>query len=119
MPHGHGGPGENPVEIGAFADSFLKGGTPLAAFQSQGRHENNVWATFRCDVPVKKAYLLYTKKTGDWEKRTWYSKAATFTSDNGQVRVDAELPAGTAVYYLNIQDNRNCIVSTEHVELLK
>ena len=31
-------------------------------------------------------------------------------------RVTATLPEGTRVYYLNLVDERNCVVSTEHEE---
>ena len=37
MPHGHGGAGENPEEIRVFADSILKGGSPLPRITDQGR----------------------------------------------------------------------------------
>ena len=31
-------------------------------------------------------------------------------------RVSASLPEGTRVYYLNLFDDRGCVVSTEHEE---
>jgi len=31
-------------------------------------------------------------------------------------RVSAALPEGTRVFYFNLSDSRNCVVSTEHEE---
>ena len=44
MPHGHGGPGENPAEILAFAESQLRRGQPLAKITGQGRDGDQVWS---------------------------------------------------------------------------
>jgi len=114
MPHGHGGPGENPEEIHAFADSLLKGGQPLARVTSQGREGNQVWATFEAVVPVVKAELNTTKDTGAWQERKWEAVPAQLV---GTGKVTATLPEGTTVYYLNLIDRRDLVVSTEHVEL--
>jgi dienelactone hydrolase len=112
MPHGHGGAGENPEEIRVFADSILKGGTPLPRITAQGREGANVWATFAAKLPVVKAELNYTKDTGRWQDRKWDAVPALQTA----ARVSAVLPAGTRVYYLNLYDERGCVVSTEHEE---
>jgi len=55
MPHGHGGPGENPEEIRLFADSFFKGGVPLPKSANQGRDGNNVWATYESKTPNRES----------------------------------------------------------------
>jgi dienelactone hydrolase len=112
MPHGHGGPGENPKEIHVFADSLLKGGAPLPVITGCGRDGTNVWATYSARVPVLKAKLNFTKDTGRWQDRQWESIPAGLTND----RVTASLPAGTRVYYFNLFDERDCVVSTEHEE---
>jgi dienelactone hydrolase len=113
MPHGHGGPGENPEEIRVFADSILKGGEPLAKVTGQGREGREVWATFESVVPVVKAELNTTRDTGAWPDRKWDAAPAQVEG----ARVTATLPEGTTVYYLNLFDRRDCVVSTEHVEL--
>ncbi len=114
MPHGHGGPGENPKEIGVFADAVLRGGTPLATVTGQGRHDRKVWATFRSREPVVKAELNFTKATGRWQDRLWESTPAEISPEH---KVTATLPEGTTVYYFNLVDDRDCVVSTEHEEL--
>jgi len=114
MPHGHGPAGEAPKEIAVFADSITKGGDPLPRITGQGRKGNYVWATFETKVPVIKAELNYTCDTGRWQDRKWEATPAKL-EDNG--KVTATLPEGVAVYYINLFDSRDCVVSTEHEEL--
>jgi hypothetical protein len=114
MPHGHGGPGENPEEIRAFADSLLKGGDPLARITGQGRQGRQVWVTFRSRVPVVRAELNITHDGGPWQDRRWEALPAQVDPAG---RVTATLPEGVTVYYLNLIDRRDLVVSTEHVEL--
>jgi hypothetical protein len=113
MPHGHGGAGENPEEIHVFADSILKGGAPLPVVTGTGRTATNVWATFNSQNSVTRAELNFTRDTGRWQDRKWASLPANLT--NG--RVTATLPPGTRVYYFNLIDAQDCVVSTEHEEL--
>lgn len=110
MPHGHGGAGENPEEIRIFADSFLKGTDPLPAITETGCEGTTVWANFTANVPVVKAELNYTRDTGRWQDRKWESIPGTLTDG----RATATLPEGTGVYYFNLIDQRDCVVSTEH-----
>ncbi len=112
MPHGHGGAGENPKEIHVFVESILKGGDPLPSITGSGRVGTNVWATYSAKVPVLRAELNYTLATGRWQDRKWESIPGTL----GEGRVAAGLPEGTRVYYFNLFDQRDCAVSTEHVE---
>lgn len=113
MPHGHGPAGEGPEEIRVFADSLVKGGLPLTRITGQGRTGSHIWATFEAPVPIHKAELLYTKDVGKWPERLWESAPAQLEPG----RVTARLPEGTTVYFLNLYDERNCVVSTEHEEL--
>jgi len=117
MPHGHGGAGENPEEIHAFANSFLKTSVSLAKVTAQGIDGNHIWATFASAAPIVKAELNFTKDLGKWELREWFTETASVnTSAN---KVTAVLPSDAKVCYLNLIDERNLVVSTEHVELSK
>ncbi|MDQ3814661.1 MAG: prolyl oligopeptidase family serine peptidase, partial [Armatimonadota bacterium] len=118
MPHGHGGPGENPEEIRAFADSHLKGGTPLARIIEQGRSDDKTkaWVAYESHLPLVKAELNFTKDAGKWQERRWETIPATIDSANR--RVTAQLPDGVTVYYFNLVDKKNWIVSSEHEEIL-
>lgn len=113
MPHAHGGAGENPKEIHVFADSILKNGVPLLVVSGCGREGANVWATYSAKVPMVRAELNFTKDDGRWQDRKWESVAAQQTEG----RVSASLPPGTRVYYFNLFDERDCVVSTEHEEI--
>lgn len=113
MPHGHGGAGENPREIHVLADSLLKGGVPLPKITGQGRDGATVWATFESKTAITKAELNHTRDTGRWQDRKWEAVPATLAGG----RVTASLPPGTTVYYLNLFDDRDCVVSTEHEDL--
>ncbi len=113
MPHGHGGAGENPEEIHAFADSILMHGDPLAKITGQGRDGDKVWVTYEGKVPVVKAELNITKDRGRWQDRLWVAEPAKVEAD----RVTATLAEGVTTYYINLYDARDCVVSTEHVEL--
>lgn len=115
MPHGHGGAGENPEEIRVFAESLLNEGKPLPKITGQGRDGTTVWATYTSETPVLRAELTHTKAAGKWQDRLWESLPATVDTAAG--RVTATLPEETTVYYLNLFDDRDCAVSTEHESL--
>ena len=115
MPHGHGDAGEGPAEIFTFADSILQGGDPLARILGQGRQDTQVWATIANRRPITKAELNWTTDRGKWPERKWESAPAQF--DAATNRVTAVLPADGSVWYLNVFDDRGCVVSTEHEEI--
>jgi len=113
MPHGHGGAGEKPPAIHAFADSILKDGAPLPRLTRQGREGRSAWAEFEAKAPLKQGTLLYTKASGPWQKREWQTVPASLEAG----RVRAELPDGVTVYYLSVTDARGFEVSSEHEEM--
>jgi len=115
MPHGHGGAGENPAEILAFADHHLRGGQPLAKIVTQGRDGDLAWMTFETAVPIQRAELSFTCQTGRWQDRKWESTAAKI--DGAARKVTARLPQGVKVYYFNLIDQRNLVVSAQHNEI--
>ncbi len=114
MPHGHGPAGENPEEIHLFANHILRGEKPLPKFTAQGHTADEVWTTFESAVPLSKAELCFTRATGKWQDRLWEAVPATI--DTQTRRITAPLPTDAKVYYLNLFDNRNIVVSTEHAE---
>ena len=110
MPHGQG-QGAAPQEIPVFADQVLRNGPGLPEITGQGRDGNKVWCTFTGQAKIVKAELNLTKDTDpNWPERKWDNLPATLTAG----RVEAELPEGVAVYYLNLFDEADCVVSTEH-----
>jgi dienelactone hydrolase len=115
MPHGHGPAGENPEEIRVFADSLLQGGLPLPRMISQTLRGRNLTATFESKVPVIRAELCFTKAAGRWQDREWLTSPAELRLDRGEV--GAAIPEDAVVAYLNLFDDRGCVVSSRHVEL--
>ena len=113
MPHGHGGAGENPEEIHAFADAMVRRGKPLVEVIAQERNGDRVRVELR--GPIAKAELLYTTSAGAWTTRRWETAAAAI-EPGGRTAI-AALPPGTTAYYLNVIDDRNLVVSTEHVSV--
>ena len=115
MVHGHGGPGENPEEIHAFADALLKRGSQLTQIKSQGRIGDRVWITFRNLRPAAKVELNYTADLGPWQTRVWNTVPAVMDPRSG--RAEVLLPKDTTVYYFNVIDDNGLVVSSEHVEI--
>ena len=113
MPHGHGPAGENPEEIHIFANSILRHEKPPTKITGEGQTENELWATFKSEVPITKAELNFTLDSGRWQDRKWEQSPATIDTQKG--RVSAQISAEAKVFYLNLFDNRNCVVSTQHI----
>ncbi|HGE70953.1 TPA: dipeptidyl aminopeptidase [Candidatus Poribacteria bacterium] len=113
MPHGHGGAGENPEEIHAYANSYLKNGSPLAKIIDYGIDENIVWASFESISDINQAEILFTKDLGDWFNREWYSEPANIDKNIAF----ANLPENATVCYLNLIDKDGLVVSSEHIEI--
>ena len=113
MPHGHQGPGENPVEIHAFAQSIFSQGAPLPAITSQSMQGRLLRVEFASSTPIVRAELNYTTDTGLWVERNWQTLAAEIPA--GKNVAEADVPEQAAVAYLNLFDERDCAVSSEHI----
>jgi dienelactone hydrolase len=110
MKHGHP-PDGDPPEILAFADSIVRGGDPLPVVETPKQDGLVVTAAYRSARRIVRAELNYTDAgEGSWEKRTWQTVPAVVNRDT----VTAQLPPEACVFYLNLIDDRGCIVSTEH-----
>jgi hypothetical protein len=115
MPHAHGGAGENPEEIRAYADAWCRGGRPLAEIRRCTRRGRQIEARYLAASPVVRAELCFTRASGRWQDRLWESQPAVVEPHSSRVR--AELPEGARVWFLNLVDDRDRVVSTEHAEL--
>ena len=87
----------------------------MATITKQGRDERTAWVEYAAKTPVTKAELHYTKAAGDWKDRLWECVPAQLGEKAH--RATATLPEGVTVYYMNLTDERNLIVSSEHEEL--
>lgn len=110
MEHAHGGAGENPAEIAAYARHFSDGAPPLPEILATQRHGREVSLSYRAWTTITHAELNFTTDNGLWPFREWHSLPAQLDGE----RVTATLPADATVYYLNLFDERECAVSGEH-----
>lgn len=113
MPHGHGGAGELPPEIYALARACTEKDVPLARVKVPTVKDQQARCDYSSKTPIVSAELTYTSDTGKWSERKWHSSPASV----GSRRVNADLPAGTKVFYFNLTDSRGLVASSEHVEL--
>jgi dienelactone hydrolase len=113
MPHGHGGAGENPEEIHAFANAILNKGRPIPRFVSQNIEDKTLHAKFEAKIAIQRVEICFTRDKGAWQQRHWESSPAEFTP-NGTVT--ATIPTGATVFYLNLVDAEGHIWSSEHIE---
>jgi hypothetical protein len=93
-------------------NSILAGGAPFPAFEDVQLDQTNASARFRSEAKIAKAELCFTKDLGKWQDRKWESLAAKIQDD----KVSAEIPPDATVWYFNLFDERDCVVSTEHLE---
>lgn len=111
MPHGHT-EGEAPAELHAQADALLRDGTPLARITGAAREGRRIRVDFDSPRPVIRADLLATADGGPWESRVWKTLPATLNP--GAARAVGTLPPGTTAWFVNLEDDRGLLVSSEH-----
>ena len=116
MPHGHGGAGENPKEIYAFAEHFTKGSPDLPEITSVKREGRQVTVRFNPNQRVvARSELNFTCDGGAWKERKWEAQAVEANACSGEVK--AEIPVNAKVYYVNLFTDDGLVVSSEHEEL--
>lgn len=115
MPHGHT-QGWAPQEIGLFADSVFKNGTPLGKLSLMKINGDEAAAKYEAKLPVKEAQLHYAAATGPWQKREWSTIAARVAGDEVVGKFPAARPV---VFYLTATDERGALVSSPHAVLEK
>ena len=74
--------------------------------------EGTAWATYDVATPVTRAALEYTTMRGVWKDRVWETTPAALDAAAG--KVSAKIPASATVYYLNLFDAGDRVVSSEH-----
>lgn len=112
MPHGHPA-GQTPQEIFAFADSVLLKKPSLPRITWQVRNGAKLSLKWESPSPIVKAELNFTKDSGPWKDRKWETVPATL--DVPARAVDADIPGGATVVYINLTDEKGLVASSEHV----
>jgi len=112
MDHGHEA-GWAPMEIGLFADHYLRGGEALPRL-GPVRLEGGRTLAAGAGGDGLRAGVHWTEETGPWPQRRWQSAPARV--QGGVVRGD--LPVGRPLAaFLTVTDARGATVSTEHVDI--
>jgi cephalosporin-C deacetylase-like acetyl esterase len=117
MPHAHGEAGEAPPEILAMGDHLFRGKAPLARITKQGTRCGRASVEFESEVPVVGAEFNWTSDTTNWMVRNWETAPAALDAKAG--KASAKVPPDATGYYINLIDDRGCVVSSEHVEVAK
>ncbi len=112
MPHGHGGAGEKPEEIHAFADAIVKQGVPPVRLAGHPTAHGVASADYTAGVALVRAELCLTTDAGPWKERAWTTLPATI--DARAKTISAPVPAQATAWYLNVTDARGLVTSTEH-----
>jgi dienelactone hydrolase len=116
LPHGHGGPGENPEEIPAFADSVVNTKDPLTQILHHQLEDDHLRVSFQSARRITKAELNFTKDSGNWSERLWETLPVEINEPSCEIR--ARVPQDAIVLYLNLIDEDGLIISGEHIERL-
>jgi dienelactone hydrolase len=111
MPHGHGGAGENPAEIHAFADSIVNHGPPLSVVKREDMKDGRCVVTYQGDT-ARTAELHFTRSSGKWTDRLWESAPADL--DLTARRASALVPPDATAWFFNLIDEAGRAVSTPH-----
>ncbi len=110
MPHGHAA-GWEPVELCAFADQHLRGGTPLPQVGPVERDGAGlVRARLQSEVPVVGAALHHTADGIAWPHRRWQTVAAAVGDGFVEARLPGERPLA---HFMTVTDLRGLVVSTD------
>ncbi|MGJ8643778.1 MAG: alpha/beta hydrolase family protein [Luteolibacter sp.] len=127
MRHGHT-PGWHPKgvrEIYVFADQILKGDKPGLGKITKQPEGRGIEIAYESPAPVTEATVYYLKEKLSYRKKseedkhagpgTWLEMAAAVDAKANSVT--ATLPGEAVTYYVNLQDERGCQISSVLVEL--
>lgn len=110
MRHGHG-PGWEPKEIYAFADSIVKQGTPLVRFGEVQETDGEVSVGYESATQLKDAKLYYTLDTGLWPERKWEFVSVGIAWKT----LSSKIPSGTIACFFAASDVRGLMTTSEYI----
>ena len=82
-------------------------------FPADSRSAGGMQALFGAERPIARAELNFTRAEGFWTDRKFNILPAAIEGN----RIEAAVPPLTTACFLNLFDDRECVVSSEHVEL--
>jgi hypothetical protein len=107
MKHSHPD-GATPQEIYAFADAMVNEGVPFARIISV----SDTALKYQSKRMIARAELNFTKDDGRWQDRQWETVAAQL--DSKARIVNLQIPPGARAWYVNLFDEKDLAVSSEH-----
>lgn len=112
--HSHSA-GWKPKEIYTFADQITRGTQDLPQIASCESKGTAVKVHVTSQVPVVHTELRYATDTSDWFKIEWFIHEASYDSQTHLIH--AEIPENAVAFFIQITDERGCLVSTPVHEL--
>jgi dienelactone hydrolase len=112
MLHGHG-PGWEKRELYVFADSVVKGTSPLPGLSRPEVDLKTRLVKAKSSGRLVGASLFHTEDGGKWKDRRWENIPCDVR--DGEVVSRAPLPAGVKAFNINAKDDRGLLVSSEIV----
>ena len=101
MIHGHGNGWADPVEIAAFADSIVKGGTPLPKLARPAVDpKSRIVKTRISGQDITEAWIYCTRSKGVWKNRGWQFIQCKI--GKGELTSVAPLPKDVTAYYVYV-----------------
>jgi dienelactone hydrolase len=114
MPHGHGGPGEAPLEIGAIAAHYLKDGPALPEFGRLRLQGKTLSVTCSYGQELKEFTLHYTSASPVDPKALWLTLPIP---DVSKGRARCQLPPGTTMAFINAMTTDGLRFSSDILDL--
>ncbi len=103
-------------EVDAFADSVLRGGTPLVRLSPPVIDGKMLVVKLDRTNSLKELSVCYTTNSGPWQKRAWHTAPARIAGRELSAELASTRPL---VAFLTAKDEGGSHVSSEHVELLE
>ena len=111
MQHGHE-PGWAPAEIGAFVDSVLAGGKPLAKVGRPVVAGASATAGVEGEGVVR-GQFHFTSDAGKWQDRKWQTVDAKWEPNERRLTADLP-PARPLTFFFTATDDRGLVTSGEY-----
>lgn len=113
MKHGHGGPGENPPEILAFANHYLRGGADVVRIVRQEVSKGKMNLAYRSNGrKVDRVEFVWTTSADPcWARRKFQSRQVEALDREGETAC-AEIPKDATVFFMNVVTDDGLVSSS-------
>ena len=115
MRHSHPA-GWNPPDSYAFADSIVRAGRPWLENTGALLEGGRARVTFRSDVPLDQATVIWTKDSGFTGTRDWTEEPAELSKDGEQWQAAGLVPKDATAWFVNVKSG-NLTGSSDYQQL--